>query len=80
LPLKEWRLIGVSFWKLYGWPAACIIELGFDPASGAGGPVRTAYVLEFIGRGMIVTDSYIAVQRSEWDSDSAIDLGEGGVL
>jgi hypothetical protein len=58
----------------------CVIELGFDPAMGGGGPVRTAYVLEFVGRGMLVTDSHIAVQPNEWDAQSYIDLGGGALF
>ena len=59
----------------------CVIELGFDPASGTGGPVRTAYVLEFVGRGMLVTDSNIAVQPNvEWEPQSGINLGGGTVF
>jgi len=54
----------------------CVISLPCDPAL-SGGPVRTAYVLESLGRGSIVTDSHIAVLLNEWDPASYIDLGEG---
>ena len=58
----------------------CVIDLGFDPASGTGGPVRTAYILNFRGRGALITDSHIAVQPNDWDPQSAIDLGNGAVF